>query len=564
MSKRGKGRRHKSPRKRLARSRANRVAPQSASAVESDGSDRLEVVTVDPAPDAPAPPPPSVAVGPALEEFSPLTRPTFLAEAFSYVVLAVFAIAIFDQFGLEGGQRLALQDGFNQVFANAYDGLPSLRGYCDPEPANVAVVLWRESDLKGKDWPLQYREHAKALRKIRAAGARAVFIDVLFKDHRAERGHSHDGSIAPFVRAIRDVAASGIPLYLLNEGGCADDGVLSSLLPADKSSPDYVVPTTVSTKRYGQDAAPGAEDAGSHDHDADGVDRQYLLFADRRSLTSPAKLIKECTTAPLRMHLDQRSRERRSRVCRSPFAERGQTGLDRYWRPLTIFWGGCPEDATSAPQRFFAWLRGDGARRKSTCFPFPVLDRADIAKGKKRALLYDKLVVYGTDFAAAGDRVATAIHDGPVPGPVVNAMALDNLQRWGTRYLRKPAVITGSSIPLTGLDLALLPIFAALFPVVRRRPVMRCVRTLFDRYATRLAAAKRRWLIAAIQTLRSVVLIPVVILLGAVGIFFLATVPLGEMATHAFAWGFVEAAFGVRQAFAEHLTSATPQGGPTS
>lgn len=465
--------------------------------------------------------------------------------------LAVLSIAILDFFGLEVGARNALHDGFNQVMVDWYASFPSRRDRSEPPPAEVAVVLWQESDITpNRGWPLPYKEHAEALGLITAAKPRAVFIDVLFKDRRPEGDKSHDVAIQELRDVVRNTAASGIPLYFLNEGDCTRGGVLPSLLPAEKSTPSYIVPVTVSAPRATEDT--------------DGVARTYTTFADDAVRGAEAKLVKECATAPLRMHLDQRKRERPTATSPDPEKDLADT-LRRYARPLSLFWGGCGGRKALAPMRFVQWILGRDIRLAGPCLPFDVLTRDALANPDGQRRLQDKLVVYGTDFTAAGDRATTAAHQGRIAGAMVNAMALDNLQRWDTGYVHRAWPVLGTN-ELTGMDVILLALGALLFPVVRRLGYVERLRAWVRRigFAGQVPElGPRRLATAAAATLPVAVLVPIVLfaVVAAPLVFLLTTNPVGTVAAHMFAWGFVEETIAVWQTFLANLAPETSNGG---
>lgn len=339
-----------------------------------------------------------------------MTTTTFAVNVLVYLCVGFFLFWL-DFFGFEHAARFQMQDLVVQALADR-----------QPKDSQVAVVLWDDKDLaalevmKGKPftWPLSYGLHAKALRKILGARPRSVFVDVLFKDERPDATFPALQSALLRYKKSRNARNQRIQVYLANERGCGKDGIRPDLLHVGEEANKLSLSTT-----------PVPVPIRSRDS-FDSVIREYPTFAYKR-IADDTKLLWECTTAAVRMHLDAQQ----------------EYDLRDYRMPFVMRWGGCKADPQPAePLRWVNVLLGQERRQRPGCLPFEVVHARDLfsREGAKEAQrkLEDRFIVYGTKLESAGDLVNSPVHDALVPGPMVHAMALADLERWGSGYMRRP------------------------------------------------------------------------------------------------------------------------------
>ncbi len=492
------------------------------------------------------------------------------AQVVAYIFFGIVSLALVDPFGLEEASRLRIQDGVNRVVADRYPTkVGGERERCEGRAhgaARVTLALWHEEDLTRlrRSWPLSYRDHAWALWRIAKGKPRAIFVDVLFKDLRPNQG------IEKLRRTLFVLWRRHIRLYVVNGGGCSDAGVMPQAYtapdprtctiapaPAKRASVPGPSPTATCSERGVATTVP----APRMDDTEDGVTREYHLFADKAAKASWKDLRLECTTAALRMHLDD-----------APEPEGQEEGekLSDYWRPLVLWWGTNrpPASRTDVVENAGRWIFDADLRTPAESLPFKQVRAADLLKfpgmgpGETVGDMFgDTLVIYGTAFEAAADEAATAIHEEPVSGAAVHAMALDNLQCWGPRYVRRYPVsaVSRGGLGITWIDVVMLMLGGLTLPLVRHLQHAPSTRRLFGRVAG-AAPAHRHYALSTfvrygpvfLMALLCNLLVPFLLaaIVGTVAFYCLGAAPV-NFAAHAFVWIFANEAFELYERFEE-------------
>jgi CHASE2 domain-containing sensor protein len=282
----------------------------------------------------------------------------------------------------------------NTLFNLVYSG----PNYFDRGQGNIAVVLLDEKalQLRKQSWPVDYAFHAEVLQSIWAQQPKAVMLDILFVDQRA------DASIAQLNDTICQMAQDGIRIYL----GSADPTALHAGLRPDLD-PRCFTPVGIELV------------TDEFDHTV----RQYPLLHQAKggaSYASPAFAIYRdlyasafrpdaaSNTLELVWGTETSKSNRKWMQCNSPGV------FPLILEGITAVKRDCPYHTT--------FLVADMLSRSND---------ADIAAGLK-----DAIVFYGVNLTGNADLIYPPTHT-PISGVYWHAMGLDNLIGFGAEYKRQ-------------------------------------------------------------------------------------------------------------------------------
>lgn len=363
---------------------------------------------------------------------------------YSYTLFLLLLLWVVDPVGMASNSARSSAELFYRVMSPSYPQPDdaSVTEDSSEGPPRIAVIVINDKTLQAfdKPWPPPLSFHAKVLEKILGESApKAVFVDFGFFNERdsdeveslAATLRSHALPIGAFLRSAdlwgkeeasrSDNTAEGFtPVFL-----AAAPGGLSVLKDLKNA-----VTGTVST-RY----------AMSHESPYN----TYALFdCDTRKPSDSKK-----PSAALAMYAVEHSDWRNWDLTRCPeneFWEGGRNKMSIFWAS----WGSKTEGRGIYPchslpttpmgrigQIVKIWFFGLMGRSDAwsdqfqTCPPHLALSAHEILKdegGGYAALLVDRYVLYGGNFAMAGDLIEAPTH-GPMPGVFMHAMALDNLLR---------------------------------------------------------------------------------------------------------------------------------------
>lgn len=383
-----------------------------------------------------------------------------VSRLFKRAVLAVvlsISLGWLDPFGLQAATERYSNVVLNLLLAPIYP---------DSSREQVTVVINTDQTLEALDsrWPMPLSDHARFLRTILRHQPKALFVDYVFLDDRQDENPSA-------LRAVMTEAK--VPIYYAASPDRDSPSGAQSLPTRWRETTENTTlrPVTV-TRRY---------DAASYDLRPPGPASPALaLFqAHCRAQTS-------CTLA----------------------------GPDRFNRPMDVIWGSdppaypvgdqglqsdgfiaCDENIPAEPlQRLWVMFRdGPGALQRDCPYiqtlPAEALTQRPWSP-EVRALLQDRLVLYGGSFHGSADLIDSPTH-GPIPGVQMHAMALHNLLLWGERYISPSHAWEAEYISPTDVETASVVLAYGLFVaflIAWAGPVDRLVNAWRGPQGTRLNA----------------------------------------------------------------------------
>ncbi|HJV28009.1 MAG TPA: CHASE2 domain-containing protein [Aromatoleum sp.] len=286
-------------------------------------------------------------------------------------------------------------------------------GYGQGSADKIGVVLVDEPSLAQSKatWPPKYGYHADQLEAIATYRPKAIFVDMLFVDRRA------DASIKRLAQTLCDIRSQGIPVFLARDMAPGSIGIREEL------QGDCAIPVAV-------------------DYEADDIDhlaRDYALVhaePDGESVVSPA--------LGLYQGLDRPGLESAAAPELAP-------------TPMSVVWG--VASASTADENRIVNRAGE-----PVCDPYERGKRSELFRlllpssnpacafhatvrayelrapdeGQSRELagkLEGRVVFYGASLASTGDFLSSPLH-GRIPGVYFHAMAYDNLLTYGASWKR--------------------------------------------------------------------------------------------------------------------------------
>jgi hypothetical protein len=369
-------------------------------------------------------------------KLTPRLRPLWRPLA-SYVLFLVGGVVLLrmDPFGFTRLTKFYSQDLLAVAMAGCY---PDARvgGKCVKETPTAdggtvgraadAVVLLRDSDLIAfnEPWPPRYGFHARLLRAIRANKPRAVMMDIVFEDVRA------DPTIEALSTELDRYKEDGIPIY------AATFGPDRPLRPGVREHVTSVqVPKAI-----------------------DPLDR-VTRFYDLATREEPSLV-----TAVPNVVRD---------VCGGCAGEGCESGTVR------VFWSIVPDESFNdrwldcrRRPKFPWWIFQDrGSDFRENCPSTPTIPARILLEPTEdedlavEALIKDSVVFYGAFFHGAADAMNTPLHN-DLPAVFLHAQAFDNLVTLGPDAIRHrdPQVpLLGVSLP----DFLMLVVIGGIFTLRR-------------------------------------------------------------------------------------------------
>jgi len=361
-----------------------------------------------------------------------------------YIAIALFAV-LKDPFHWEEVSANLSQDIFYRVFIGPF--------YPTDHRDDITVVLFNEATLKGlgATWPVPLGTHAEILETIRAMGPRAVMVDFIFPDERA------DPSLPILRDQIEAYKATGIPLYFGRAEGAAIDWIRPDL--ADVATLTSIAnPISDGVSRtYDPCSLIGAGHAACACVAAGNTFEACPPGVDAAAPDSPVAL-----TAAFQMY--------RSYTNGLPqaFSVHDPVAMDVVWsnrlNPVNHEWMRkttdmdleelCLEIGPDFPDVLRRALsKAEDRSLHQTCpytttVPAHSLLRASEDRTLFNALwvhLQNRFVFYGADLAGLEDTVVPPTHV-KLPGVYLHAMALDNLLTFRGDYKRSSLTHNGMEI----------------------------------------------------------------------------------------------------------------------
>ena len=368
-------------------------------------------------------------------------------------ILFVWGIILLDPFGLNSATSRQSEAIFTRLFAPFYDRSGQDR-------ITSVVITDDAAERIAGTYPLPFADHARIVRRILCLDPAAVFIDLNFRHIRGD-----ENGLAQFVDALS---------HRSGPEGC-------DRLPVDRLSDPTTAPVLLAVVKNTNSSCPSLLD-GDHEGcsfmsplralltvttpiDVTGMienDRYRLVWtsASGGEVLSPAASLvatlcnQQRVTAPA-CGLDTKD------IAKPMLVRWGY-----YLSPLTAsrFGNLDPCETTSGDGlavsqkwkslgaillRDLTWAFSGSASREQPTQPCLYTDaveadhflRPDVNSDPVlRALVKDRIIVYGADITALPDQVVSPVH-GKVPGLFIHAMAADNLLTLGTQYWRDPPKI---------------------------------------------------------------------------------------------------------------------------
>lgn len=318
---------------------------------------------------------------------------TLVTNVLLFTAAGLFLMSL-DLLGATGVSERYSQDLLNQVLAPHY-----------PREAQgkltVVLVTDQALDALGQPWPASYGFHAKVLKAVAARQPKAIMIDLIFKDRRA------DPTLPQLESTLERLKEEHIPVYVA-VGSSSGSAVRQEIARFTEAVP---VPKVLD--RY------------------DRTNREYPLILNE---LSPPK-----QTAALRLYTDLKLNGAASIDAEHDFAD-----------PMQIFWGTkppeqqqqlirCNRPPPTARSALWRRLFGGQASVQTDCYYAQTLLVDHLFTGgsgsRMKDLIEGKVVFYGASLLGVNDFVYPATHV-RLPGVFMHAMALDNLLTFGTAYRR--------------------------------------------------------------------------------------------------------------------------------
>lgn len=285
----------------------------------------------------------------------------------------------------------------------------------------TTVVLFREDNLEYLDetYPVSYKTHARVLRKLLEYKPRAVFVDFMFLEERANEPE--------LAAAICELTEKHIPVYLAAppaaENHTKDEGnkVRSELLKCPEQNPSDIKPQLVNAEMESTYGVSGVLEYNLEGETADGTRNSPALAMMRAYLKDSPALLKEF----------------------KPLGPKEK--MEIIWAsgpPLAVnHWIECKQNEGF---RKLGEILSEGPQTekiKSGCPYTPtisvrhLLDPRYINHPEIKNALENRSVFYGAGFQGAGDIVVSPVYKA-LPAVYLHAMAHDNLLTLGKNYKR--------------------------------------------------------------------------------------------------------------------------------
>ena len=352
-------------------------------------------------------------------------------------VFFAWVLLFFNVFGQVTAVERYGYELFNQLFA---PGSQSVFGYGTGSQHKTVVVLYRDTDLKGKSWPLPYEEHARHLARMRSGKPRAVMIDFVFVDPRADK------TIEKLRQELKAFESAGIKVFLASphEESAAAPRIREELVGR------FATPVAV----------PGLVGSAS----GIGYPLFVLAHAGKRKPTAASAIYAALCNGE--------GSEDNLSFCQPRPAGAKTLPIDEAAWTLELFWGmSYPKGLSNVACRpipgflgrlwTIIWSHGEGFR--VDCPFTPTVTIEDLTSSKRTPRqdatwlteqFKGKVVFYGASFLAGSDIIFPPTHV-PLPGVYSHAMALDNLLTFGTSYKREatslPLIPVWLKAPIHGL-----------------------------------------------------------------------------------------------------------------
>lgn len=302
----------------------------------------------------------------------------------------------------------------------------------------IAVVLINERTLESRQtsWPPRYTYYEEVVRRVLASQPKAVFVDVILKDHRA-----YDDTLPTAVAALREDiqelgdAAPPILFAKMDAAGSSlfrEAGVSEVLTAWANTSGAYPLVVTPGISYGANSALVNAEKKQEPPPCQNGLNPETAAMALYRIAcdgNNPA-----CAESASLMSGDA--------LCRPVQVQWGRMVSPIMQEQSQIEVAGCDMNVSEGAGRFWSFLRitalalvqalDDDAQEegRQRC-PYTVTVMEDnLGTEEADRLLKNRIVLIGTNLDGIHDLVKSPVH-GMIPGVYLHAMALDNLMTWG-------------------------------------------------------------------------------------------------------------------------------------